>query len=63
MKIRSIRAVNVALPKREPKTPARRESWRHSSPIGLPMNKYPEFPPDVPSKSPGIHLGAKRCEV
>ena len=49
MKIRSIRAVNVALPKREPKTPVRRESWRHSSPIGLPMNKYPEFPPGVPS--------------
>lgn len=54
MKIKSIRAVNVALPPAPPTTPARRESWRHSAPIGLPMNKYPEFPPTVPSKTPGI---------
>ena len=54
MKIKSIRAVEAALPRREPTTPTRRMSWRHSAPIGLPMNKYPEFPPDVPGKSPGI---------
>ena len=54
MKIRSIRAVNVAIQRPVLTTPARRESWRHSSPIGLPMSKFPEFPPDVPSKSPGF---------
>ena len=54
MKIRSIKAVNVTSPAKKPTTPVRRESWRHSSPIGLPMNKYPEFPPDIPGKSPGI---------
>ncbi len=54
MKIREIRAVNVRLPASKPKTPARRESWRQSAPIGLPMNKYPEFPPTVPWKTPGI---------
>ncbi len=54
MKIKSIRAVQVDLPPRQPQSPVRRASWRHSSPIGLPMSKYPEFPPDVPSKSPGI---------
>lgn len=54
MKIREIRAVNVNLPPVTPRTPARRESWRHSSPIGLPMNKYPEFPPTVPTNTPGI---------
>ncbi len=54
MKIKSIEAVNVSIPQQKPITPARRSSWRLSSPIGLPMNKYPEFPPDVPSKSPGI---------
>ena len=54
MKIKSIRAVSVALPPRKPKTKPRRTSWRHSAPIGLPMNKFPEYPPDVPSKTPGI---------
>ena len=54
MKIKSIKAVNVDLPKRVSNTPARRESWRHSAPIGLPMNKFKDFPPDLPGKSPGI---------
>ena len=54
MKIKSIEAVDVSIPQQKPTTSARRSSWRLSSPIGLPMNKYPEFPPDVPSKSPGI---------
>ena len=52
MKIKSIEAVNVNIPQQKPTTPARRASWRQSSPIGLPMNKYPEFPPSIPSKSP-----------
>lgn len=54
MRIKSIKAVDISLPQSQPTTPARRSSWRHTSPIGLPMNKYPEFPPDLPSKSPGI---------
>ena len=54
MKIRSIRAVQVHLPRRAPTTPARRQSWREVSPIGLPMSKYPEFPPGLPRESPGI---------
>ena len=57
MKIKSIEAVNVKIPQNKPTTPARRQSWRHSAPIGLPMNKFPEFPPDVPTKSPGIGGG------
>jgi len=54
VKIKEIRAVDVRLPPAPIRTPARRASWRHSSPIGLPMNKYPEFPPTLPSKTPGI---------
>ncbi|MBT4137186.1 MAG: mandelate racemase/muconate lactonizing enzyme family protein, partial [Candidatus Latescibacteria bacterium] len=54
MKIASIQAVTVDLPPVRPKTKARRPSWRESSPIGLPMNKYPEFPPGLPHKSPGF---------
>ncbi|HEU5317096.1 MAG TPA: hypothetical protein VFX49_13390, partial [Chloroflexota bacterium] len=53
MKIREIRAVQVALPRVEPKTAARRPSWNTFAPRGLPMNKYPEFAP-MPGKSPGI---------
>ncbi len=53
MKIKEVRAVQVALPARAPRTPARRPSWNASAPRGLPMNKYPEFPP-FPNRSPGI---------
>src|SRR5688500_4583355 len=53
MKIREVRAVTVALPRQAPRTPARRPSWDASAPRGLPMNKYPEFPP-FPARSPGI---------
>jgi L-rhamnonate dehydratase len=54
MKITAIQACTVAMPRVAPTTPARRESWRLTAPIGLPMNKYPDFPPDLPSKTPGI---------
>lgn len=54
MEIVKIQAVNVKLPRPEPKTPPRRQSWREYAPIGLPMNKYPEFPPDLPRKTPGL---------
>jgi len=52
MKIKTIEAVNVKLPVVKPTTPARRESWRQLSPIGLPMNRY--YPVDVPMRTPGI---------
>lgn len=45
--------MQLTLPQRTPKTPARRPSWANADPRGLPMNKYPEFPP-LPAKSPGI---------
>src|SRR5437870_2186535 len=54
MKIKEIRAVNVALPRVEPKTAARRPSWASYEPRGLPMNKYPDFPPDLPGRIPGM---------
>jgi L-rhamnonate dehydratase len=54
VKIVDIQAVNVHLPPVQPKTPARRQSWREHTPIGLPMNKYPEFPPGLPRNTPGI---------
>ena len=54
MKITSIQAVTVDLPEVTPKTKGRRPSWRLSSPIGLPMNKYPDFPPGLPHNSPGF---------
>ena len=57
MKIKFIETVQVAIPGNKPKTKLRRESWRHTAPFGLPMNKFPEFPPDVPGKSPGIGGG------
>ncbi|MBN1402384.1 MAG: mandelate racemase/muconate lactonizing enzyme family protein [Anaerolineae bacterium] len=63
MKIRTIRAVQVNLPPRRPRTPARRPSWRESAPIGLPMNKYPEFPPTVPRDTPGIGGQPVWCQV
>ena len=61
MKITAIEAVDVDLPPVEPKTPARRQSWRQKSPIGLPMSFYPEFPPTVPWNTPGI--GGRRVWV
>lgn len=61
MRIQSLRAVHVDLPRRQPTTPARRESWRVKSPIALPLSKYPEFAPGVPWNHPGI--GGERVWV
>ena len=61
MKLTSIQAVDVNLPVVKPKTPARRESWRTKSPIGLPMSLYPEYPPTVPWNTPGF--GGRRVWV
>lgn len=53
MKIASVRAVSVQLPRVAPKTPARRPSWTTYAPRGLPMSKYAEFS-RLPGQSPGI---------
>ena len=62
MKIREVRAVTVALPRQAPRTPARRPSWNASAPRGLPMNKYPEFPPSPPARpGSGRPWAGARC--
>ncbi len=43
MKIKNIRAVNVNIPRIQPKTKARRPGWNAKAPRALPLNKYPEF--------------------
>lgn len=54
MKIKEIRTVRLSLPPTTPKTPPRRPSWNDTEPRGLPLNKYPDFPPTTPAKTPGI---------
>jgi L-rhamnonate dehydratase len=54
VKITEIRAVRVDLPQPQLKTPVRRPSWRASTPIGAPMNKYPDYPPGLPMNTPGV---------
>jgi L-rhamnonate dehydratase len=44
MKIKSVRAVTVNIPRTPPKTPARRPNWNTHARRALPINKYPEFP-------------------
>ena len=44
MKIKSVRAVTVNIPRTPPKTPARRPNWNTHASRALPINKYPEFP-------------------
>ena len=44
MKIKSVRAVSVNIPRTPPKTPARRPNWNTHARRALPINKYPEFP-------------------
>ena len=57
MKIKSVRAVSVNIPRTPPKTPARRDGWNSHARRALPINKYPEFPtharPDARRKHPG----------
>ena len=62
MKIASVRAVGVSLPRVPPKTPARRPSWATYVPRGLPMSKYPEFS-RLPGQSPGIGGGSVWVQV
>lgn len=53
MKIIDVRAVQVRLPPAAPVTPPRRPSWAATTPRGLPLSLYPEFPP-FPERSPGM---------
>ncbi len=62
MKIASVRAVGVSLPRVPPKTPPRRPSWATYVPRGLPMSKYPEFS-RLPGQSPGIGGGSVWVQV
>ncbi len=43
MKIKSIEALRLKLPVREPSKPARRPSYIANAPHAFPINKYPEF--------------------
>lgn len=62
MNIKTIRAVQLNLPRPQPKTPARRPSWNQSAPRALPLNKYPEFS-HLPGALPGLGGGAVWVQV
>lgn len=53
MKITSVRPVQVAFPKVTPPK-GRKTNWHNYMPRGLPMNRFEDFPPDVPGKTPGF---------
>ena len=53
MKITSVRPVLVAFPKVTPPK-GRKTNWHNYMPRGLPMNRFEDFPPDVPGKTPGF---------
>jgi L-rhamnonate dehydratase len=44
MKLNELRAVDVRIPRRPPKTKVRRPNWNTHAARALPINKYPEFP-------------------
>ena len=51
MKLKSLRAVHVDLPKPKPKSSPRRAPWPASAPRAMPINYYPQFsrlPQDMP---------------
>lgn len=53
MKIVDVRPVDVAFPKRPPPK-GRRESWNNSLPRGLPINRFEDYPPTLPGRTPGF---------
>lgn len=54
MKIKSIEAVELAIPRRAPSVTPRRKSWNDYAPRGLPLNQHADFPPGLPGEMPGI---------
>lgn len=62
MKIKNVRAVQIDLPRPQPKTAPRRPSWNQSAPRALPLNKYPEFS-RLPGSIPGLGGGAVWVQV
>lgn len=58
MKIKSIRAVTLNIPRTPPRTKARRPNWNTHAARALPINKYPEF-----SRLIGTMPGANYPEV
>ncbi len=54
MKIKAVRAVQVAIPLVPPRSASRRPNWNAHALRALPINKYPEFP-TTHSKMPGAN--------
>ena len=63
MKIKQIRAVNVNLPKPQPKTPARRTAWSKHTPIAMPIGKYRDEFYSQPGTYRGIDGGSVWVQV
>lgn len=57
MKIKDIRAVNIAFPPTNPKTKGSRPSWINTSERAVPINKYPEFSRKFNQPTPGSTVG------
>ncbi len=53
MKIVDVRPVTVAFPKKTPPK-GTKENWHQYLPRGLPMNRFEDWPPTVPGKTPGF---------
>lgn len=53
MKIKDVRTVKVNFPRRSA-PPGRKQNWHHYLPRGLPMNRFEDYPPDLPGKTPGF---------
>ena len=62
MKIRSLRTVQLNIPRPQPRTPPRRPSWNRSAPRSLPINYHPEFS-RFPGQMPGIGGGMGGGEI
>lgn len=53
MKITDVRPVNVAFD-RKPAPKGTRENWHNYLPRGLPMNRFEDYPPTLPGRTPGF---------
>jgi L-rhamnonate dehydratase len=53
MKITSVRPVNVAF-ERTPAPKGIKDNWHNYLPRGLPMNRFEDYPPTLPGRTPGF---------
>jgi L-rhamnonate dehydratase len=53
MRIKSVRPVSIAFPRAAPPK-GRRENWHKHLPRGLPMNRFEDYPPTLPGRTPGF---------